>query len=144
LGRRFGSWYVAYPDQLKRLMNQKGVIFRGRINQMELYQELFSSNIWWYPTNWPETSCISALESQSCGAIPVTSHYWALEDNILDGYKSSRCPQDNEFSKLYQIDRVCRLLENPDVWWRGKMQAKARHRFDWARFVLQISNWGKK
>lgn len=137
LGRKFGGWYVEYPERLKALMNQKGVNFRGRINQKELIKEWFSANIWWYPTDWPETSCITSMEAQACGALPVVTNLWALRDNILHGYKSSRVPQDDFTSRLWQIDKVCENLgeEIPE---RQIMMSDARKRFDWENFINQI------
>ena len=143
LAKRVGGWYATYPDKLGQMMNQPGVKFRGRLGQMELYREWFSSNIWWYPTNWPETSCITSLDAQSCGAIPVTNNYWAVGENVKHGYLTPSIPQDCALMKLKQIDYVCDLLKNPNIPWRTEMMTEARSTFDWENFVSDYESWGK-
>jgi len=36
--------------------------FLGKLNVEQLYNEMETSEYWLYPTHWPETSCITALE----------------------------------------------------------------------------------
>lgn len=137
LGQKLGGWYAQYPQKLHQLMHQPGVVFRGRVNQEELYRELFSANIWWYPTNWPETSCINCMDAQACGAIPVTNNYWAMDDNILHGYVSMGIPQSIATSKIWQIDKVAELMKNPEVPWRNQMMQDARKHFSWTKIAKQ-------
>lgn len=42
-----------YPTSIKHL---------GKLNSNTLYEEMSSAEYWLYPTDWPETSCITALE----------------------------------------------------------------------------------
>lgn len=143
LARRVGGWYAEYPGKLLSLMNQPGVKFRGRMNQNDLYKEWFSSNIWWYPSDWPETSCITCMDAQSCGAIPICNDYWAVGENVFHGYMTPGTPQNDSLSKLRQIDYVCDLLEYPIVPWREEMMREARTKFDWWNFVKDYEKLGK-
>ena len=34
----------------------------GKLSQSQLYERMATTEFWLYPTNWPETSCITALE----------------------------------------------------------------------------------
>jgi beta-1,4-mannosyl-glycoprotein beta-1,4-N-acetylglucosaminyltransferase len=36
--------------------------YLGKLNTQQLYSEMSTSEYWLYPTHWPETSCITALE----------------------------------------------------------------------------------
>jgi len=36
--------------------------FLGKLNTEQLYNEMSTADFWLYPTHWPETSCITALE----------------------------------------------------------------------------------
>jgi hypothetical protein len=36
--------------------------YLGKLNVEQLYNEMSTAEFWLYPTNWPETSCITALE----------------------------------------------------------------------------------
>ena len=43
--------------------------YLGKLNGQQLYEEMASSEYWLYPTHWPETSCITALEMLMSGVI---------------------------------------------------------------------------
>ena len=36
--------------------------YLGKLNTQQLYTEMGTAEYWLYPTHWPETSCITALE----------------------------------------------------------------------------------
>ena len=135
------AWFKDMKEDIQKLLNQKGVIWRGRINQMDLYREWFSSNIWLYQTDWPETSCITCMDAQATGVVPVTNKIWALTDNIFHGYVFDGTPQKDERCKLLQIDKVCELIEKPNIRWRKDMMIDARDSFDWNNVVRQFVGW---
>ena len=43
--------------------------YLGKLKFEQLYEEMASSEYWLYPTHWPETSCITALEMLMSGVI---------------------------------------------------------------------------
>lgn len=135
------AWFKPMKNEIHKLLNQPGVKFRGRIGQMDLYREWFSSNVWWYPTDWPETSCITCMDAQATGALPVCTNYWALKSNVFHGMMTNEIPQQNKISLCRQIDQVIDWIRNPDVEWRGEMMKKAREEFDWNRIVDQFVKW---
>lgn len=59
-----------------------GLFWRGRVPPDELAEALYRSNFWAYPTNFMETYCISAVQSQAAGVIPIASKLAALTENI--------------------------------------------------------------
>lgn len=61
------------------------VIFRGGLRQSELARELTGFALWLYPTDFPETSCIAAMEAQAAGVPVVTSRRFALAETVQDG-----------------------------------------------------------
>jgi glycosyltransferase involved in cell wall biosynthesis len=62
------SSYGTFPSNtqesiLKHIIDANDSIkFLGKLNTDQLYTEMASSEYWLYPTHWPETSCITALE----------------------------------------------------------------------------------
>ena len=68
------STYEAFPcnDEERRIqtriesLNQEladnRVQHLGKLNPTQLYAEMSTAEYWLYPTNWPETSCITAME----------------------------------------------------------------------------------
>jgi protein O-GlcNAc transferase len=79
-------------------MAEQGVVLHGRVGQPELAAAWLGASAWLYPTNFSETSCITAMEAQSAGAycvcsrlaaLPETARYAQLVDppNTREGYR---------------------------------------------------------
>lgn len=62
-----------------------GVTHHGRVAQTELATAMLSSGVWAYPTWFPETSCITAMEAQAAGLHIVTSPIAALPETVKSG-----------------------------------------------------------
>ena len=135
------AWFLPMKNEIHKLLTQDGVNFTGRIGQERLYREWFSSNIWWYPTDWPETSCINCMDAQACGAIPVTNKHWAVGENVFHGYLYEGIPQKDQICLAQQIEAVCKLIKNPDVDWREEMRQDALDTFSWDNVVKQYEGW---
>jgi glycosyltransferase involved in cell wall biosynthesis len=67
------------------LMNQDGVIHHGRLGQDELKKVRQMCGIWIYPTYFQEINCITALESQADGLVPVVMDLGALSETAKEG-----------------------------------------------------------
>lgn len=128
---------------IKPLLNQPGVEWIGRVGQERLIKEWSTTSVWWYPTNFPETSCITCMEAQACGAIPVTTDYWALAANVRSGYLYYPPPQASSRILAEMIDQVCNILSVPEdyVIMRNEMQLDALTTFDW---VTQCEKFNAK
>lgn len=59
-----------------------GVSEHGRVSQEALAVCMNDSHIWPYTTQFMETFCITAIEMQAAGVIPIASKLAALNDNI--------------------------------------------------------------
>jgi glycosyltransferase involved in cell wall biosynthesis len=60
----YGEFPTTPEDKLlKNIIDNTDSIFHlGKLSVSKLYEEMASSEFWLYPTHWPETSCITALE----------------------------------------------------------------------------------
>lgn len=67
------------------LLNSKNVTQHGRLPQDKLAKEFQKSDIWLYPTYFPETYCITAVEAQLAGCIPITRQLAALKETCKSG-----------------------------------------------------------
>ena len=62
------STYGNFPSNLEEVTmktiieSTPSIHYLGKLNVEQLYLEMSSSEFWLYPTHWPETSCITALE----------------------------------------------------------------------------------
>lgn len=131
-------WLYKLKEETEELMKTPGFVFHGRITQEDLYREFFSAGIWMYSTNFNETSCISSMEAQSMGAVPVFSPKYALSENVKYGIVVTGDANDSLVQASFGAELV-RLASNPkmqeDI--RKEMMPYARNRFSWENFVDQ-------
>ena len=50
------------PALMNIIKKYDSIRYLGKLNTQQLYAEMNTSEYWLYPTHWPETSCITALE----------------------------------------------------------------------------------
>ena len=91
------STYVAFPcnDDERRIqariaeLNQANqeeqeqcIRHLGQLNHEKLYAEMGAAEYWLYPTDWPETSCITAMEMLMSGVICLYYPVAGLTDTM--------------------------------------------------------------
>lgn len=141
LGHMLNDWRLEFHEELKRYMEQPGITWCGRLTQTEVIRHWLSTNVFWYPNNFFETSCVSIMESQACGAVPVLNRYGALETNTLHGYMFEGIPDKDPMAKCLQINKVCELIKNPNVPWRQEMMEDARDSFNIVKIANHYLGW---
>ena len=99
--------------KMYELGNEEGGIFNhGRVNQKELTKALYESSIWGYPTQFMETFCITAIECQAAGVIPVTSKLAALQETVamkdllIEGWPSNLDYQNRWLKLLFSLFEI--------------------------------------
>jgi len=63
----------------------EGVEFMGTVGQRELHYAMLESEYWLYLTSYEETYCITALEMQKAGVLPITTDVAALSETVNSG-----------------------------------------------------------
>ncbi len=108
-------------DAVERLnVSSSSIHIHGRIPQSQLSEELSSCFAWLYPTYFMETFCITALEMQMAGVIPIVSDLAALHETVavpelrVPGYPRNSAYQ-NYFLNLLQ-DVVEQPEEQLEEW----------------------------
>jgi glycosyltransferase involved in cell wall biosynthesis len=66
-------------------MQDRGVFSHGRVGQVELAKAWLSASMWLYPTNFLETSCLTAMEAQAAGALTIATKLAALAETVKYG-----------------------------------------------------------
>jgi glycosyltransferase involved in cell wall biosynthesis len=76
-----------HKQKIMDLAEQEGVVWRGRVGQAELAREMMEAKALFYPGPHPfhETFCITALEAQAAGCVPVTRDNGALPETNKHG-----------------------------------------------------------
>jgi len=119
------------------------VIFRGGLRQPELARDLALFDLWLYPTDFPETSCIAAMEAQAAGVPVVTTGRYALRETVQDGVTGVLI--DGTVGSPAYIARFAETVVSllRDRARRARMGAAARERmltqFTWDRVAAQWS-----
>jgi len=100
-------------ETLKMIESLDYVFLNGRVSQEELSNEFLKSDIWLYPTNFPETYCITALEAMASKCLVATVNYCGL-GNIVYG-KGIVCetPIKDNLDEL--ITKLFFVLERPNL-----------------------------
>jgi glycosyltransferase involved in cell wall biosynthesis len=131
-------------QRLQLALQAPGVFHYGRLGQLELLREWFKSSIWCHPSNFTETSCITCMDAQACGAVPVTRPIWAVGENVSDGVFIEG-DATSELIRARYVWNVAELLLNPSIAeeHREMMMPKALHHFGWERWVDQWLDWAQ-
>ena len=78
-------FYSKLPENLaKRISTMPYVTFHGKVTQKELAVEMMKSEFWLYPPHFYETYCMTAIECQMAGVIPIVRKYGGLVDVVGD------------------------------------------------------------
>lgn len=125
-------------DEILELLKQDNVYFHGRINQKQLMREWFRSSVYIYITNFFETSHISGMEAQACGAVPLFSPIFAQKENLRFGVAVEGKGED-PLTIARAAGELVKLmaLQEEQAKIREEMMPWARERFDWDVFVEQ-------
>lgn len=122
-------------DTILRAMQQPGVYYHGRIGQHQLAEEFLRSHVWFYPTRFWETYCITALEAQMAGTLCVCSDVAALSTTV--GSRGVLLPGD-AYTVEYRHEALSQLYSLLHDTERCKQLSKAGR--EWA----QIQTWQQR
>ena len=125
-------------DIIKKYDNIK---YLGKLNTVELYNEMQTAEYWLYPTGWPETSCITALEMLMskviCLYYPIAGLPFTIKDHGI------QIAPGNEIEKLINLT----TKEKQDLREKGKEYALScswtNRAKEWVN-VLSLSKYEKE
>ncbi|MBF0334436.1 MAG: hypothetical protein HQL40_12455 [Alphaproteobacteria bacterium] len=129
--------WLEQKRRIAQLMGQDGIVHLGRIGHREVAAEFLRADIWAYPCQFPETSCITAMKAQAGGAIPVVVPVAALAETVVYGARTTRLPADVRLMDLPLMREYGGLLVSlmndraQQEEWRPRMTAFARTYFAW-------------
>jgi len=86
-GYRNNPERMEWMEKINKKMEQKGITHHGRVGKEELHKIRKECGIWAYPTSFQEINCITALECQRDGLVPVTINDFALKETVGSGKK---------------------------------------------------------
>lgn len=88
-----------------------------------------------------ETSCISCMEAQACGCIPITRPFWAVGHNVRFGGIFVEGEPNDPLVKARYVAALANVATDTETQERVRaaMMPAARECFDWERWVDQWS-----
>lgn len=146
------SSLIPLRQQLHALSGQPGLTWLGRLPQDKVFEEWQQASVNPYCSDWPETSCISIMESMACGTIPVTTNFWAQGHHAQAAplaYVTDGLPQKSELVKCLWLEQLYEALERKgtDVGVTSDriiLMNWARSRYDWEKIIDQWVVWLKQ
>ncbi len=114
-----------------------GIFWHDRVNQKELADHMTTCDMWLYPTSFMETFCITAVEMQAAGVVPVTSNTAALKNIVGDttpGLVVDGWPNNVSFMREFMktVERVDEMSPEDKTTLRDYLQMNAAN-YTWAQ-----------
>jgi glycosyltransferase involved in cell wall biosynthesis len=125
---------MRFKEEVQKLLKQDGVVDGGRITHDQVARQMAESDLWVYPTEFIETSCITAMKAQYLGCIPVTTDIGALSETVQYGVKLPyKDIYSNQEAQQTFIDSIGIALASTD---RTQMKQYAS-KFSWEKVAKQ-------
>lgn len=109
--------------QMVELMKLPGIIHHGRVGKKELKEIRSKCGIWVYPTYFTEINCITALDCQRDGLVPVTMDFAALSETVQSGFKIKGKIQDKEVQQEW-LSKLLNLMGDKELWKKESLKAQ--------------------
>lgn len=130
-------------------LKNDGVKWHGMVSQKAFAENMATTEFWLYPTQWPETFCITSSKSQAMGCIPITSRY--PDSGVPETTKFDLGPDPTEYlggGGIYKNEAwkeawleavLAAACEPPEALseYRRKMMEWARATFSWDAVAAQ-------
>jgi predicted O-methyltransferase YrrM len=136
-----GKWVnevaSAEMDAIRVLLRRglAGVNMRGWVSKQELADAWATADIWFYPTTFKETFCLTALEAAASGTLAIGTYLAALEETVGDrgilipGDASTTEWHDKAMNELFAVmrdtERKHKLIQ-ANKEWADSMSWKSR------------------
>ena len=114
---------MAWKQSVDDMMQQDGIFHYGRVGKAELDKIRQQCGIWAYPTYFDEINCITALESQKDGLVPVTMKKGALVETVGSGVLVDGDIKALEVQEKY-TEALLDMMGDTKKWQRESEKAK--------------------
>lgn len=136
-----------YADLHQKCLSLEGVDYAGPVSQPELAGWLSEAAALAYPSTYPETSCIAALEAMAMGATVITTRLGALPETLaghgvlVDFVHRPDLLAANFASAVVSTLKAQRLLPAPAAARRAVQVAYVRENYLWANRAREWESW---
>lgn len=107
---------TAFSDDIyDEMLKYDYIHYGGKLTNDELIKEFQSSDIWYYPTHFEETYCISALEAQMSKCVCVTTDLAALSETVGNRGILIKDTINTIKYKNNAVDQIINILNNENL-----------------------------
>jgi glycosyltransferase involved in cell wall biosynthesis len=106
---------MSWRNKLAEQMKSKGITHYGRVGKKELANIRSRCGVWAYPTYFPEINCITALDAQGDGLVPVCTDLAALSETVGAGVRITGDIYLPKTRKNF-LEALLGVMENEDYW----------------------------
>lgn len=130
----------AFEELSTKLKAEPGINLHDNITQELLAERFLESSILFYPNTFPETSCITALESQAGGCVVLTSNLGAMSETVGDcGVLINGDPRSASYQEDF-LNAADKLLSDDSLWsdLSQRSIAKIKDHYTWDHIASQF------
>lgn len=132
---------LAWKDRIDKQMQQPGIAHHGRVSKTELAKWRKYCGIWAYPTDFGETCCITALECQKDGCVPVAISKAALKETVGSGILVEGDIYDKE-TQVKFLQELLKLMGDEELWKQEQLKGQEfAQQFSWDKIAQR---WAKE
>ena len=127
-GKKF---YDDYENKFKDLFNEckqtKNIKFHSYIENNKIIELLKKMHIFSYPSIWPETSCISAIEAMAAGCEVVTTNLGALNETCSSFGTFVNFDKNFDILEKKFLEKLEDSIQN---YWSDENQKKLKNQYE--------------
>jgi UDP-glucose:(glucosyl)LPS alpha-1,2-glucosyltransferase len=124
-----------YKEVFAKCEEHPGINYHGAVSNDEIREALKISHIFAFPSIWPETSCIAAIEAMSAGVGIVCPNFAALPETTASLANIYQWNEDMSTHASYFASVLDVIIEN---YWHESLQS----RFMYAKnYADNMYNW---
>jgi glycosyltransferase involved in cell wall biosynthesis len=130
-------------ERIKVLMEQPGVIYKGRVSKIELAKYQMEAKVWLMPEWFTETFSITAIENRAALNGIITTDLGGLKDTVGDAGVllpphglSREEPLPEEYKQKF-IEEAIKMLTDEEyrLSWVNKTTSKSLEQYRWSEIV---------
>jgi len=134
---------MKWKQQVVDLSKQAGVIHHGRVGKAKLAKIRQLCGVWAYPTYFQEINCITALECQKDGVVPVAMNFAALSETVQSGILVDGDIKDPAVVEKFTKELIGLMNDKPR-WRKESIKAKkVAKKYYWNKIAAQWNEYLK-
>lgn len=135
---------LQWKENVQKMMQQPGIVHWGRVGKEKLKEIRQECGIWAYPTHFPEINCITALECQQDGVVPVVVDDFALSTTVQSGVKVKGDIKSLEVQEEFK-KQILDLMSDTKRWEEEVRKGKEfANQFSWDKIASEWDTFLKE